>query len=109
MKSKISIFALSFATVCMMSSCLGDKNDTEIVFYDDAAITVLTLGELKKPSHSGKENDSIKIVGSKYTLKIEYYLLYPLLIFRHIMYLFKNCPLTIQPMKALLYFIYLPN
>ena len=73
MKSKISIFALSFATVCMMSSCLGDKNDTEIVFYDDAAITVLTLGELKKPSHSGKENDSIKIVGSKYTLKIDQY------------------------------------
>ena len=38
MKSKISIFALSFATVCMMSSCLGDKNDTEIVFYDDLSV-----------------------------------------------------------------------
>lgn len=63
MKSKISIFALSFATVCMMSSCLGDKDDTEIVTYDDAAIIGLTLGELKKPSDSGKENDSVKITG----------------------------------------------
>ena len=45
MKSKISIFALSFATVCMMSSCLGDKNDTEIVFYDDAAIIEFTEAE----------------------------------------------------------------
>ena len=61
MKSKISIFALSFATVCMMSSCLGDKDDTEIVTYDDASIIGLTLGELKKPSDSGKENDSVKI------------------------------------------------
>lgn len=46
MKSKISIFALSFATVCMMSSCLGDNDDTEIVYYDDTAITGLTLGTL---------------------------------------------------------------
>ena len=71
MKSKISIFALSFATVCMMSSCLGDKDDTEIVTYDDAAIIGLTLGELKKPSDSGKENDSVKITG--YTLNIDQY------------------------------------
>ena len=71
MKSKISIFALSFVTVCMMSSCLGDKDDTEIVTYDDAAITGLTLGELKKPSDSGKENDSVKITG--YTLNIDQY------------------------------------
>lgn len=71
MKSKISIFALSFVTVCMMSSCLGDKDDTEIVTYDDAAITGLTLGELKKPSDSGKENDSVKITG--YTLTIDQY------------------------------------
>ncbi len=71
MKSKISIFALSFVTVCMMSSCLGDKDDTEIVTYDDAAIIGLTLGELKKPSDSGKENDSVKITG--YTLNIDQY------------------------------------
>ena len=43
MKSKISIFALSFVTVCMMSSCLGDKDDTENVYYDDAAITSIKL------------------------------------------------------------------
>lgn len=71
MKSKISIFALSFATVCMMSSCLGDKDDTEIVTYDDASIIGLTLGELKKPSDSGKENDSVKITGC--TLNIDQY------------------------------------
>ena len=45
MKSKISIFALSFATVCMVSSCLGD-NDTEYTYYDDTAITGITLGTL---------------------------------------------------------------
>ena len=73
MKSKISIFALSFATVCMMSSCLGDKDDTEIVTYDDAAITVLTLGEMKMPSDSGKETDSVKVTGSQYSLKIDQY------------------------------------
>ncbi len=47
MKSKISIFALSFATVCMMSSCLGDNDDTEVVYYDDTAITGIKLGTLK--------------------------------------------------------------
>ena len=46
MKSKISIFALSFATVCMVSSCLGDK-DSEYTYYDDTAITSVTLGKLK--------------------------------------------------------------
>ena len=47
MKSKISIFALSFATVCIMSSCLGDNDDTEVVYYDDTAITGIKLGTLK--------------------------------------------------------------
>ena len=46
MKSKISIFALSFATVCMVSSCLGD-NDSESTYYDDTAITKVTLGTMK--------------------------------------------------------------
>ena len=59
MKSKISIFALSFATVCMMSSCLGDKDDTEVVTYDDAAITGLKLGTLYRDTISKSGNDTI--------------------------------------------------
>lgn len=69
MKSKISIFALSFSTVCMVSSCLGDDNDTDVVYYDDAAIAGLTLGTLKCPS----DTDSIDVTGSKYPLQIDQY------------------------------------
>ena len=74
MKSKISIFALSFATVCMMSSCLGDNDDTEIVSYDDAAITGLTLGTLKRytKTNSGKDT-TVTIKGSDYVLHIDHY------------------------------------
>ena len=46
MKSKISIFALSFATVCMISSCLGSDDDTETVYYDDAAISNISIVKL---------------------------------------------------------------
>ena len=67
MKSKISIFALSFATVCMMSSCLGDNDDTEIVYYDDTAITGLTLGTLKYTDKA----DTINASGCK--LQIDQY------------------------------------
>ena len=62
MKSKISIFALSFATVCMMSSCLGDKDDTEIVYYDDTAITSLKLGTLKYVGKADTINASGKVL-----------------------------------------------
>ena len=67
MKSKISIFALSFATVCMMSSCLGDNDDTEIVYYDDTAITGLTLGTLTYVDSA----DTINASG--YKLQIDQY------------------------------------
>ena len=74
MKSKISIFALSFATVCMMSSCLGDNNDdTEIVSYDDAAITGLTLGTLKRYFETNGKKDSANVKGSDYFLRIDHY------------------------------------
>lgn len=74
MKSKISIFALSFVTVCMMSSCLGDKDDTEIVTYDDAAITGLTLGTLKCHTKTSSGKDTIvTLTGSSYVLHIDQY------------------------------------
>lgn len=74
MKSKISIFALSFATVCMMSSCLGDKDDTEIVTYDDAAITGLTLGTLNRHTKTSSGKDTIvTLTGSSYVLHIDQY------------------------------------
>lgn len=73
MKSKISIFALSFATVCMMSSCLGDNDDTEIVSYDDAAITGLTLGTLKRYFETNGKKDSANVKGSDYFLRIDHY------------------------------------
>ena len=73
MKSKISIFALSFATVCMMSSCLGDKDDTEVVTYDDTAITGLTLGTLKRYFETNGKKDSAEVEGSKYKLYIDQY------------------------------------
>ena len=76
MKSKISIFALSFATVCMVSSCLGD-NDTDYTYYDDTAITGVTLGKLNyyyyKKAYDGVTDSLCKGTVSGGTLAIDQY------------------------------------
>lgn len=81
MKSKISIFALSFATVCMVSSCLGDTNDIEeATYYDDTAITGMTLGTLLRKANSSdeesdidKESGMVSFNGGSYPLTINQY------------------------------------
>lgn len=79
MKSKISILALSFATVCMVSSCLGDDSDTEATYYDDTAITGITLGKLTRTANSGDDassidaNGMVAFSGSSYPLTINQY------------------------------------
>ena len=45
MTSKINLFAMLIAAQCMLFSCIS--NDTEIVTYDDVAITSFTLGTVK--------------------------------------------------------------
>lgn len=76
MKSKISIFALSFATVCMVSSCLGD-NDTDYTYYDDTAITGVTLGKLNyyyyKKASDGVTDSLCKSTVSGGSLAIDQY------------------------------------
>ena len=78
MKSKISIFALSFATVCMVSSCLGD-NDSESTYYDDTAITKVTLGTMKyyryKKAKDGVTDSlySGSVYGSEFPVAIDQY------------------------------------
>lgn len=80
MKSKISIFALSFATVCMVSSCLGDTDNTEeAIYYDDTAITGMTLGTLLRKSNSSDKESNIDkdgmvaFDGKSYPLTINQY------------------------------------
>ena len=78
MKSKISIFALSFATVCMVSSCLGD-NDSESTYYDDTAITKVTIGKMKyyryKKAKDGVTDSlySGSVYGSEFPVAIDQY------------------------------------
>lgn len=77
MKSKISIFALSLATVCMMSSCLGG-DDTEVVYYDDAAISNInvTLKHYYTIKNKKGDKDSLvskTITGDKYGISIDQY------------------------------------
>lgn len=46
MNNRISIIAVLLSVITMMTSCL--KDDSEIVTYDDAAITSFSLGTLKR-------------------------------------------------------------
>ena len=51
MKGKIySAFLLTLLTITL-SSCLGDNDETEIIYYDDTALTSFTLGTLKREVH----------------------------------------------------------
>lgn len=78
MKSKISIFALSFATVCMVSSCLGDSNE-EYTYYDDAALTSFKLGTINcyryaKATKDGRDSLYKAVVsGNSYAISIDQY------------------------------------
>lgn len=75
MKSKISVFALSIATACMMASCLGDNDDYNYTYYDDTAVTEFTLGKLQL-NHGKKKNgsDSISTIsGGSYKFSIDQY------------------------------------
>lgn len=76
MKSKISVFALSIATACMMASCLGDNDDYNYTYYDDTAITEFTLGKLQiiMPGKKKDGSDSISTFsGNAYKIFIDHY------------------------------------
>ena len=75
MKRYFLPFVLLLATVCSLSSCLGDE-DNEIVYFDDAALTSFTLGTLNCYLHTTSKSgaDSIykrSVVGSNYKFYID--------------------------------------
>lgn len=75
MRFKIKLLALLLMVVCVMSSCLN-SDDTEIITYDDTAVTSVTLGTLKCYRHtlSSQGTDSvytISVTGSSFPVYID--------------------------------------
>lgn len=79
MKSNIITFALSLATVCMVSSCLGTDDD-DTTTYDDTALSAFTLGTVKYYRYK-KASDGVtdtlyskgSVTGSSYAVYIDQY------------------------------------
>lgn len=72
---KISHFILLLSATFVLSSCLKD-NETDINYYNDAAITAFSIGNLKRPVHAkttaGKDTVyTVKVTGSAYKFNID--------------------------------------
>lgn len=75
MNNKFSILAIVITVLTMVTSCLKD-DDTNVVYYDDAAITSFSLGTLNRTMHKTTKNgkDSVyttTVSCSKYAFTID--------------------------------------
>ena len=48
MKTTIQSLAIIFSSIILLISCLSDDTDTEVLLYNDTAITQFSLGTLNR-------------------------------------------------------------